>query len=362
MLQLRRLNFTASVSSEVDAKEWDQKLPQSTASTTYQISYWARVYESFDSRPIFISVRNSTGEIIGQLLALIHNELLWSDSNLFTRFIGSKLNLRQTLTWFYGPIIHDSNHADEIFSKILLAVDEVSIKNKVTIARGSSHPYSRMFSDKVAQKLGYKLQPWSTYITDLHRSSEELHNSLDKKTRYDIRKSEKNQLEFVAVNNRSSLDEFVELKAKEREKVGQRVDKNPDFYDDRWEYLHKNGYEKLFLAKYKGKTLAGILNIIFNGNVVQHGVSISSHRELLGGPFLTWNTIQWCIDNKYSTYDMGGINPNPENEKEKSMNFYKSKWGGKKSDYIRYTKIYDITKWKISSGLKNPKKLKKILK
>ena len=64
---------------------------------------------------------------------------------------------------------------------------------------------------------------------------------------------------------------------------------------------------------------------------------------------------------KYLTYDMGGINPSPENDKEKSINFYKSKWGGKKVYYMKFTKVLDAGKWKISAVLKDPRKIRSIL-
>lgn len=355
------MNFVVNTSDNVDEKEWNQKLLKSIASTTYQITNWATVYEFFRSKPVFITVRDATGEISGQLLLLIHDEMLWADSNLFVRFVGTKFHLQTALTWFYGPIIHDEHHSDEILLKILQALNDVSIKNKVTIVRGSSHPSSERLSSQIFKKFGYQLQPWATYITDLKQNEDDLYESLDKKTRYDIRKSEQNELDFVVANDRADLDEFIELKTEEKMKVGRKIRNVPGFYDNRWEYLHKNEYEKLFLVRYKGRTIAGILNIIFNGNVVQHGVSTPSKKQLLGGPFLTWNTIKWCMNRKYSTYDMGGINPEPKNDKEKSMNFYKSKWGGKKLDYLRFTKILDNNRWKFSAAIKDPKKIKKIL-
>ena len=125
--------------------------------------------------------------------------------------------------------------------------------------------------------------------------------------------------------------------------------------------LYKKNYEKLFLVKHKGAIIGGILGVIFNGNIIQHGVGNSLTTQLLGGPFLTWNSLKWAINEKYSTFDMGGVNPFPEYSKEKTIDFYKSKWGGKKHHYNFYTKIFGKTKSKISSFLKNPKRASKKL-
>jgi len=356
------LNLQVEIESRVDEKEWNQKLTKSNASTTYQISHWGKVYEFYNSKPFFVTVRNSTGEIVGQLLSIVHNEMLWDGPTSLARFVGTKLNLRNSLTWLYGPIIYDEDHIDEIISKILQALDQISVKNKVVIIKGSSHPFLSKFSNQLFKQAGYQIRSWATYITDLKQGEDFLYAGLDKKTRYDIRKSEENGLEFVVANDRSALDEFVELKVQEKLRGGKKTKADsPHFYDSRWEHLHKNGYEKLFLTKYKGEPVAGILNVIFNGNVSQHGVSVSSARQPLGGPFLTWNTMKWCREMKYLTYDMGGINPSPENDKEKSINFYKSKWGGKKVYYMKFTKVLDAGKWKISAVLKDPRKIRSIL-
>ena len=95
--------------------------------------------------------------------------------------------------------------------------------------------------------------------------------------------------------------------------------------------------------------------------MIQHAVANSSEKNLLGGTFLTWETIKWAIKNNQKYYDMGGINPSPELKKEKNIDFFKSKWGGEEAPYGIFTKILDKKKQLLSSVLKNPNRiLKKI--
>ena len=44
---------------------------------------------------------------------------------------------------------------------------------------------------------------------------------------------------------------------------------------------------------------------------------------LLAGTSITWNSLKWCIEEKYSTFDMGGENPFPDSSKEKSIDFFR---------------------------------------
>lgn len=354
------MDFKTSVSNEVDENEWNQLLSKNHASTAYQISNWPKIYEyTYDSKPFYVTVETSNGRVIGQLASVLHNKLFWQGTNPFLSFIGTKLNLRSVLNWFYGPIIHEPEYHDEITHEILKAIDNIAKKEKITMVRGISPPLDEKTSNKQFESYGYKIEPWSTYITDLKQNTNELYNSLNKKTRYDIRKSESNDLKFVIADTRNDYTDFSEIKVESKKRLGQKAKPTPEFYDAHWELMYKQGYEKLFLVRHDDEAIGGIFGMIFKGKFIQHGVGNSDKTYLLGGTFLTWNTIKWSISENLSHFDVGGANPNPELDKEKQIDFYKSKWGGKKYQYYLYTKIFNKTKTKISALVKNPKNLRK---
>jgi lipid II:glycine glycyltransferase (peptidoglycan interpeptide bridge formation enzyme) len=354
------MDFTVEISSKINEKDWDEKLLQSKASTVYQTSNWSKLYEeAFDSKPVFIVVKNSSEEIVGQLLALIHDKFAWRDTNIISQTIGHRLHLDSFVNWNYGPIIHDTTHQDEIISIILSTIDKVAIHHNVTRIRGSSPPLAVGFSDELFRKFNYELKPWKTYVIDLRQNIDNLYNQLNKKTRYDIRKVENNELEFEIGKDRHALTEYTQLGIQIRKKRGEKRSLNPNNLDLNWKYLYEKEFLKVFLARHNGNLIAGIWNIMFNGNIIQLGVENSSKTEFSGGTYLTWNTIKWAIQMNYLTYDMGGANPNPVNEKEKQIDFYKSKWSGKEYSYMLYTKILNKTKLNASTVIKSPRKISK---
>lgn len=146
---------------------------------------------------------------------MIHTESYWSDASNLSRFIGTQLNLRKTLSWECGPIFYNEENQEQILSKILSAINKIAEDNNITIIRGSSPPLANKNFSELYAKNGYKLIPWSTYITYLDQDIDKLYNSFDKKIRYDIRKSEKT-LEFEVANKREALDEYQELKISTR--------------------------------------------------------------------------------------------------------------------------------------------------
>ena len=142
---------------------------------------------------------------------------------------------------------------------------------------------------------------------------------------------------------------------------GRRPSDNPKkFFDTHWKLLHSKGFEQLFTARENNENVGGILTLLFQRNMIQHALVNSPKLELVG-TFLTWNTIKWAIENNFKTFDFAGVNPHPETSKEKGIYFYASKFGGELFDYTICTKIVSPTKFKLSSGLKNPSKLKSIL-
>jgi hypothetical protein len=348
-----------NISDTVDENYWNENLQRSVSSTIYQVPSYSNVYKQvFDSKPIFITVKKNN-ELAGQLAILIHTKYYWKDSNIFSKTLGSKLNLNSILRWEYGPIIHDSFDRQEILNEMLLSIDRIAEENDVNMIRGTTYPLPNFDYNKTFEKHGYSSTNWATYITELGQNPESLYDKLSKETRYDVRKSEKNDLELEIVNTISSFQEYSDLAFSSRILAGEKRRNNPLFVEKFWANLYDKGLLKVFLARKDGELLGAIENLVFNKNVIQYGIVNSPKTHLLGGTFLTWNAIKWSIENNCNTYDMGGINPEPANEKEKSINFYKSKWGGKQLNYVRYTKIRNPMKSKFSAILNNPKKISK---
>ena len=115
------MNFNVKISTEINEKEWNNNLAQSTTSTVYQTSNWQKLYhDAFGSKPIFITVINNDDIVVGQLACLIHEKMLWEDANPITKTLGNIFKLATSLWWYGGPIIHDKNHEEEILSNIII--------------------------------------------------------------------------------------------------------------------------------------------------------------------------------------------------------------------------------------------------
>ena len=351
------MSLHVKISSEIDENEWNEDLSKSTGSTVYQTYNWQKLYrEAFGSKPVFISITNENGIVVGQLACLIHEKMQVTDTNSLSKKIGNLLGLGTSLWWYHGPIIHDKDNSNEILEIILSTVDKIAQDNNVINIRGISSPLTEQFPTRTFEEFGYNAESRLTFIVDLNHTTDDLYNSLKKDPRYYIRKSEKEGFDFEIANDIEGLERFQDLKIESKKRGGKKYVRNPEFYRKHWEIMQNNGYEEWLLAKDDGKIKGTILTLLFNGNVIQHALANSPEKELVG-TFLTWNTIKWAQKMKYRTFDFAGVDPSPKTEKEKGIYFYAAKFGGKKIDFFSYTKIIDRKKYYLSSGIKNPRKI-----
>jgi len=360
------MSFKTEIKTEFDNKDWDNLLLKVPSSTAFQMSYNYDPYKmAFGSQPLYVIVEDSTGKILGQLLVVQHFQNLTRESDSIIQSLISKLNIGSTINWHYGPIIHDNERSNEITKNIFEALDKYCHKNKVLLVKGSSTINSEIEQQNQYPKYGYKNTRWDTWVTSLEPELESIYNSLHNKTRYDVRKGEKIGLDFEIVSDRTVLDEWMEVKYFGNKNKKELIKKYEKFNDYNWEILYKHEYEKMYVARLDDKLISGIANKVFNKNVVQHSV-VNSQTKLQGGSFLTWHTIKWSKENNFITYDMGGANPSPISEKEKGIRHFKSKWNGKKYDFVLVTKIFDKNKLKLSKAISSPgiikSKFKKLIK
>lgn len=352
-----------NIHHEVDPKEWNKNLLKNESSSTYQTSNWLTLYDDvYNSDSLYIYVEDKKGNILAQFGASVHDKHFWSDSNLISRKIGTSLHLRKNISWNYGPIIYDDEHRKEIIEKILIELEQFAIKNKIISISGIFTPLNLQPSSKTLEQNKYKIIPWATYNIKLNQPSSEFLKSYDKKTRYDIRKSEDQNLRLQIVDNKKDLQLFRMMKNKSRKIQNRRnIDDKLGikYLNKAWDLLYKNNLEKMFLIFQDDELIAGMRAFTFNRNLIQFAVVNNPDQTNLGGTFLTWNVIKWAIENKFSNLDLGGINPQPSSSKEKQIDFYKSKWGGEQLPYTRCLKVFNESKMKLSSFLKNPSSISK---
>lgn len=354
------MTFRVEITNEIDETDWNKQLCKSSSATASQTASFHKPSQiSYDAKLVFIKVINNSGEIVGQLSGIMTLKEHRIVTNTFLSSIINKLNLGSSFTWKQGPVIHDDENHKVISSEIFSAIEKYCLKNKIQSIKGTTPPLDDHLFKNNLSKLSYDVKNWKTYMIDLKQNPDSFLKSLNKKIRYDIRKGETNDLEFKIAETLEDFKEFGMLKLRNEKSADQIMELGKKAIESTWEYVIKRGYRKLFLVKHKGKLIGGINALNFNKNLGQTTVINSDETHLSGGPFLTWNVIKWGMKNGYSFFDLGGVNPNPESQKEKGIDFYKQKWNGIEHETFILSKILDKKRTKLTHLLRDPKIISK---
>lgn len=346
--------FKTDVSAEFDHKDWDHLISSSPSATAFQSS---RNYEphalAFDSVPLYVTAQDNSGKILGQLLAVKHVTTFDREPDSLIRSLTSRIRMYSGLNWYYGPIIHDVENTPGIVASLLDRITRYCRENKILFARGSLPADLIRPEHGTSWNPGYETSKWETYVASLSEGIDAMYNSLHKKTRHDVRQGEKNGLEFELAKDRESLDLWLEVKFAEYKHKNYLIKKHEKFNDYVWDILYKNNLEKMYLARLDGVLVSGIANKLFGRSTYQHSI-INPHAALQGGSFVTWNAIKWSKEHGFLTYDMGGANPEPESDKERGIRFFKSKWGGRRHEFLFVTMVLDRNRLRLSKALASP--------
>ena len=317
-------------SSDKPDSNWNTRLLNSETGTIFQTKELACYHQqSLKWKPFFLKFINQNGKIVGQILIESRKrfEAKNNKNQLLKRIPGTK---KEILTWNYGPVIFDKNYSTEIITKFR----DYLIKQKSKII-GFEHPLSSGILSDFGKP--FRIEPRATFLIDLSLGQEKIWQNMKKhSTRKNIERSQKKGV-YTKLIDKNNLIDYYNLLRETKKKVG--IDLSFSDTKIQWKKLSSVGFGG-FLAYKDENPIGGLLVSFFNNYVNEWGVSRSEKDErekLYSQDLIKWKIIDWGISNKFRYYDLSGVNPKPQNEKESGIFRYKEKFGGK---FFRYYKIF----------------------
>lgn len=148
------------------------------------------------------------------------------------------------------------------------------------------------------------IQPLNTILVNIEEDDEIILQRMKQKTRYNIRLAER---KGVKVETSDDIETFY-LLARQTSQRDQFGIHSLGYYQTAYQLFHNCGQCELFLARYAGKAISGIM-VFANGNRAWYfyGASSNEHREVMSPYLLQWEAIQWAKRKGCSFYDLWGI-------------------------------------------------------
>ena len=309
-------------SSEPDS-DWNERLLYSQLGSMQQTKEYAFSKVLSGITPLFLKFVSSDGNVVGQLLVLLTSRLNKKGS------IGKLLKKLSNVDsvsgkWVYGPIIFDEDYREEIFSEL---------KNYLTSKNykiwGSNFPLSENYPDGISP---FTKKSWGTFLIDLSLDIDTLWKNLDKHSaKKNIERSKERNV-VISEMKKSDLSVYFQMYL---DYGKTHPDVTLSFLEKQWDILHPIGYSG-FIAYENDIPVGAIRFSSFNGYINEYSI-IRSERDtvakLYSQDLLKWSIIEWGIKNNCKYFDLSGVNPSPEDSKEKGIFRYKQKWGGTLKKY-----------------------------
>ncbi len=247
------------------------------------------------------------------------------------RLIGGGLVLRRMMgmgkSWLYcpkGPLLDYHGPLMEMAVQAWLeAVERLARREKVVYLRvepGLVVEGPAGFGVKVGvdwerwgmQPAHAHYQPENTLVVDLRESEEGILAQMKAKGRYNVRLAEKKGVEALRAGDSINLEDGVKAfhgllqETTARDGFGGHT---ANYY---LQMLHCLGHEKaeLYLARYQGEIIAGVLVTFFGGRAIYYfGASGDKHRNVMAPYLLQWRAMQEAKARGCEWYDFLGTAP-----------------------------------------------------
>lgn len=184
-----------------------------------------------------------------------------------------------------------------------------------------------------------EVQPQTTIILDITAPEEQLLGAMHNKTRYNIRVAQKRGIKIQAAGH-EHIDDFWSL----IEKTAKR-DKFRTHTRDYYEKLLATPFTRLFLAEYRGETIAANIILFYaNRAIYLHGASHYGYRTLMAPYLLHWEIMEYAKNRGSKEYDLWGI----DEKKWPGVTRFKRGFGGREVVYIgSYDYVFQPTWYKL---------------
>jgi len=306
------------VSESQNKNLWEQFNQSHKTGSLLQSWDWAE-FQSGRQQKIWRLEVKENGKIVAQMF-------LWKHGFLYAQ---------NALYAPRGPVIideyaHDEKKLEEILKALFDYVHQLARKNKSLFFRldpavilnldkmKNKQTWQENFAvDEnkiwpiVFEKLNFEkskrqVQPAHTIMLDLSKSEQELLQNMHQKTRYNIRLAKKRGVEII-----ESADVKAFFRLMKQTIARQKFVSYPkDYFENLLKILKPNEQAKLYLAKYQGKIIAGILCTYYKNTATYlFGASSDEYKNIMAPHLLQWNAILKAKEDGYLFYDFWGAAP-----------------------------------------------------
>jgi len=289
--------------------------------------YWDREIQRF----AFVHPLNAYGW--GQVRTVDNWQPIYLVAERDGKMTGAMMILRKKLKFtpfsiFYGPKGPVWDYDDnETLDSLIKRVKELARELNAIFLRVDPNIRESFIEDHkdrlsswgflhLEQRWTYWNSPRDLSRIDLTRvkSAEEYFELLDRDTRRCIRKAAREGVQIEAATTVEELKTFYDI-FKEFSVNKRFMSRDYEYQKCLWDMYIARGNGRLFLAKYQGRIIGGLICIMFGGRcLAMHMGTPYEYQKLQTYYAYVWESIKWAKEAGCSWYSFRGVGTTPSQE------------------------------------------------
>lgn len=338
------------ITDNVDKEWWDDLVSSTTAGGVFYTARWAEMRRSYlYTRPYFLTLKD--GGKIKAIAAIearspAHNRLYKSPFNkALLHFMVKRFPVLKMRDWIFldnefRKGLDRNMLAKKMDEAFMLKIRPLEVEIIQNALDDEKIDYSGMAGER---KPSFAKIEWATFVVRLGGAIKDIEQRFKNSARKALRKAAEQGLCVERIYDLNGLRRYHAFLVQTTREAGMWV---PPFteMEAMWKGLRKPpGVLEIFAAKEGPEIVGGISVWGYNGIVSEFGSIRSRYgaeKNLYIGDILKWEVIKWANSQGFRYYDLEGVSPDPENQKESSIRQFKEKWGGEFKRCDLFKKAY----------------------
>ncbi len=262
----------------------------------------------------------------------------------------------------HGPLIDWSKQ--NLFEEFIKYLIELGKKEKVDFIRIA--PLAPKGVGELFQKLNFRnapvhmMHPELAWLLDITVPEEELLKNMEKRTRYSIKKAQKDGVEVKASNKIEDIELFYNIyqETAQRQKF---VPFSKNYVKKEFEIFIKENKALLFTAYYQNEPIATAV-IVFDNNSAfyHHGASIRKYNNITASELLQWVAIKEAKSRGLRFYNFWGVAPEGiKNHPWQGLSKFKTGFGGFSEEYLHCQDLKLTNKYYLNYFIEKTRRIMK---
>lgn len=313
------------IKSVEDIKEWENFLHEHEEANFLQSWYWGEFHKRL-GKEIRRTGFYENEELVGVMLSVIESA-----------------RRGKYLTVPGGPIIDWKNKG--LVQTVFSQMKQIAKQQNCAFVRIRPQLIEEEYSLNIFKTNGGWPSPMHltadlTSQLDITKTEEDLLANMRKATRYEIRKSKKQEIKVISSKDEKGINKFYDLQI-ETAKRQKFIPFSYKFLSEQFKVFFDADKALIYTATYENKILAQSFIIFYGAEAVYHyGVSTEDGRKYPGAYLLQWEAIKEAKKRGMKKYNFWGVAPEGnKSHRFSGVSLFKRGFGG---EDVQYLHAHDI--------------------